>query len=98
MAIGEYHERGSLATCRGCGNLHINPATGMTYCSAEECVRLMHTKASDAKDQDTKEVIPVDWIVDYLKAEVDKGFKSDPFLVAYGMIILAAWRKETGEV
>ena len=42
-------ERSSLATCRGCGNLHINPATGMTYCSAEECTRVMHTKDETQK-------------------------------------------------
>lgn len=39
----------SFATCRGCGNLHINPATGMTYCSAEECVKIMHTKDETQK-------------------------------------------------
>lgn len=39
----------SFATCRGCGNLHINPSAGVTYCSAEECVRLIHTKDQDAK-------------------------------------------------
>ena len=47
MTAGEYYERGSLATCGGCGNLHISPSTGVTYCSAEECVRLIHTKDQD---------------------------------------------------
>lgn len=49
MATTVSSERGSLATCKGCGNLHINPASGTTYCSAEECVRVMHTKDDTQK-------------------------------------------------
>jgi hypothetical protein len=74
--------------------LHKDESIFIRPCSNCQAHSLWEEKA---RTDTLKEAISVDWLVNYLKAEVDRGYKSDPLLVAYGMIILAAWRRDHAE-